>query len=120
MAPPLPPDIQQQQQSPEAAQSVFSANGLNQPASQGGAQVLQQVQAKVQELDKWATEMKTMLDQYDPSLSVLLQPIAQAGMDLAKALQQKSQQNGQARGSSVVPPNGPPNPSAGPPQPAGM
>jgi hypothetical protein len=99
---------------------VFAANGLNQPSSQQGMQALQQIQSQVQKLDEWATETKRMLDQYDPSLGVLLQPIAQAGMDLAKALQDKAQRGGMARGSSVVPPNAPPNPSAGPPAPAGM
>ncbi len=119
-APVLPPGIVQQQASPEAAQSVFSQQGLDQPKSPEGNETLQQLQQKLQELDQWASSTKTMLDQFDPSLSVLLQPIAQAGMDMAKALQEKAQRSGMARGSSVVPPNAPPNPAAGPPQPAGM
>ena len=82
--------------------------------------MLQQIMQKVQELDQWAQQMKTMLDQYDPSLSVLMQPIAQAGLDLGKAVQEKAQRSGMARGSPVVPPNAAPNPAAGPPPPAGM
>ena len=116
---PLPPDISQQA-SPEAAQSVFAQQGLNQPPNPQGAQTLQQLQQHLQALDQWAQQAKMMLDNYDPSLSVLLQPIAQAGMDLSKALAEKAQRSGMARGSPVVPPNAPPNPAAGPPMPAGM
>ncbi len=119
-AAPPPPDVARQMASPEAAQSVFAANGLNQPPSPQGAQVTQQIQGALQELDQVVTKLKTMLDQFDPSLSVFVQPRAQAGAQLAQAMQEKMQRSGAARGSSVVPPNAAPNPSAGPPMPAGM
>ena len=89
-------------------------------APQLAARQVELGQALGQALDQWAQQAKSMLDQYDPSLAVLLQPIAQAGMDLARSLQEKAQRSGMARGSPVVPPNAPPNPAAGPPQPAGM
>ncbi len=92
--------------------------GLNQP--QPGMEVVQQLGAKLQELEQWAGSMKQMLDQFDPSLSVLLQPIAQAGMDLGKALNEKAQRSGMARGSAVMPPPPAQSPAAGPPMPAGM
>lgn len=115
---PLPPEIASQA-SPEQAQSVFSQQGLGKPPNPQAIQVLQQLQQKLQELEKWAGDAKTMLDNYDPSLSVLLQPIAQAGMDLAKALTEKAKQSGAMSGSPSVPANAPQNPAAGPPMPLG-
>lgn len=119
-APPLPPDVQAQMQSPEIAQSVFAQQGLDQQQGKPGPEMLQQVLMKVQELDRWATDVKMMLDQYDPALAVFLQPIAQAGLDLGKALQERAQRSGMARGSPVMPPQPPQNPTAGPPNPAGV
>lgn len=112
---PLPPDITQQQQSPGAAASVFAMQGLNQP--QPGMEQAQQLMSMLQQLDQWAGQFKPLLDRFDPSLSVLLQPIAQAGLDLQQALQDKLQQSGMARGSPVVPPQPPQSPVAGPPNP---
>lgn len=74
---------------------------------------------KLEELEKWAGDFKVMLDTYDPSLSALLQPIAQAGMDLGKALKEKQQRSGAATGSPVVPAQPPANPAAGPQNPGG-
>ena len=113
-AAPLPPDIVQQQ-SPEQAQSVFAQQGLDQP--QQGMQVVQQIGQKLKELDQWAQQIKTLLDNFDPSLSVLLVPIAQAAQDMMKALQEKAQRSGMARGSSVMPQPPAQNPAAGPPNP---
>jgi hypothetical protein len=81
----------------------------------GGAQVAQQIQGKLQELDKWASDMKIMLDAYDKALSVFLQPIAQAGLQLTQALQEKAQRSG---GGGQPPVASPPNaggPAAGMP-----
>lgn len=119
LAPPMPQEVAGQA-SPEAAQSVFAQQGLDQGNNPQGMEALQKLLQHVQGLDQWAQQAKMMLDQYDPSLATLLQPIAQAGLDLAKALQEKAQRSGMARGSPVVPPTGPPNPAAGPPQPQGM
>jgi hypothetical protein len=114
--PPLPPDIIQQQQAPpEQQQSVFSAQGVNQP--QDGMQVVQQVMGQIQKLDQWVGETKTLLESFDPSLVPLFKPIAEAGMKLAEEIQKKAQRSGMAKGSPVVPPQPPSNPSAGPPSP---
>jgi len=111
--PPLPPDItQQQESSPEQQQSVFQAKGIGQP--QDGMQVVQQVMEQIKKLDQWVGETKTMLESFDPSLVPLFKPIAEAGMKLAEEIQKKAQRSGMAKDSPVVPPQAPPNPSAGP------
>ena len=114
--PPMPPDVAQQA-NPEVAQSIFSQQGVG-PQQNPSTEAAGQLKVKLQELEKWAGEMKRMLDTYDPSLSALLQPIAQAGVDLGKTLQEKQQRSGAATGSPVVPPQPPGNPAAGPPNPA--
>lgn len=114
MSPPLPPEIVQQGE-PEQAQSVFAQQGI-QPGGKNpeAGQAVQQVMAKMQELEAWAGSVKPLLDQVDPSLSVLLQPIAQAGMDLQKALAEKQQRSGVQRGSPVVAQTPPQSPATGP------
>lgn len=120
MAPPLPPDIVRQQSSPEEAQSVFAANGLNQPSSPQGAQQLQQLQQLLQEGEQYAKRLVEALQGYDPSLVPILQPMFVPLAKLQETLNEKAKRGGVMRGSSVVPPNAPPNPAAGPPTPAGM
>ena len=115
--PPLPPDVVQQQQNPQESQSVFAMQGVGQP--QPGMEVVQQSGAKVQELDKWAGEMKNLVGQYDPSLLPFLEQIGKAAMGLASAVQQKAKRSGVAKGSPEVPPAPPQNPSTGPAAPPG-
>lgn len=114
--PPLPPDIVQQQSSPEQAQSVFAMSNVGQP-NQEAMQPVQQITAKVQELDAWAGEMKNLVTQYDPSLLPFLEQIAKAAMGLANAVQDKAKRSGVAKGSPVVPPTPPQNPAAEPASP---
>jgi hypothetical protein len=116
--PPLPPDIVRQQQAPEESKSVFAMQGVGQP--QPGMDVVQQIGAKVQELDAWAGEMKNLVGQYDPSLMPFLEQIGKAAMGLASAVQSKAQRSGTAKGSPVVPPQPPQNPATGPMPPQGM
>ena len=112
--PPLPPDIQAQGE-PEQAQSVFNAQGVGQP--QQGMQVVQQISAQMQKLDAWVGETKNLLQSFAPSLMPLLEQIGKPAMEIVKAVQQKAQRSGMAQGSPVVPPQGPPNPAAPPPNP---
>jgi hypothetical protein len=116
--PPLPPDIQQQAASPEAAKSVFNDNGVGQPKP--GMDVMQQIVGQIQKLDSWVGETKTMLQSFDPSLVPLLEQIKGPVMQIAEQLQKKAQKSGMAQGSPQVPPQPPPNPAAGPPNPNAM
>jgi hypothetical protein len=111
----MPPEVAQQS-SPEAAQSVFMQNNVG-PQQNGATEAAAGVQASLQKLETVVGELKKQLDVFDPSLGALLQPIAQAGLDLGKALQEKQQRSGAATGSPVVPPQGPQNPAMGPPNP---
>jgi hypothetical protein len=113
----MPPDVAQQA-NPEVAQSVLAQQGVG-PQQNASTDAAGQVKSKLMELEKWAGEMKHLLDTFDPSLGALLQPIAQAGVDLGKALQEKQQRSGAATGSPVVPPQPPVNPAAGLPNPGG-
>lgn len=118
MTPPLPPEIQQQQQaSPEEQQSVFSPQAGGPKPSENGGQVIQQIQAKMQELDTWAGDAKNLIGQFDPSLMPFLEQIGKAGVQLMEAIQTKAQRSGVAKGSPEVPPQPPQNPAAGPPNP---
>src|SRR5574337_1312671 len=98
-AAPLPPQLAAQQ-SPEGAQSAFAQQGL--PKPQPGMQAVQMAMQKVQELDKWAGDMAGILQQLDPSKMPLLAPIANAGKDLIRMLQEMAQRSGMAQGSPVT------------------
>lgn len=110
-APPLPPDVQAQAASPEQAQSVF------QPQPQQGMDVVQQIAGQMQKLDQWVGETKNLLQGFDPSLLPLLEQIGKPAMAIVEAVQKKSKASGMAQGSPVVPPQPPPNPAVGPPNP---
>jgi hypothetical protein len=81
---------------------------------------MQKAQAKLQELDSWASDMKILLDSLDPSLSVFLQPIAQAGLQLTQAMQEKAQRSGGAGQSPVIPPPNVAGAAGGMPTPSGV
>jgi hypothetical protein len=118
MTPPLPPEIVQQQEAPPEEQaSAFSPQAGGPQPSKGGNQVIQQIQAKFQELDAWAGDMKNLLGQFDPSLMPFLEQIAKIATQAMTAIQSKAQRSGMAKGSPVVPPQPPQNPAAGPPSP---
>ena len=82
--------------------------------------MLQQIQGDLQNLDQLVSGLKTKLDQYDKSLSVFLQPMAQAGLELGKALEDKAKRSGMGGQQPVVPPAGPSAAAAGPPSPRGV
>jgi hypothetical protein len=113
-AAPLPPEIEQQQ-SPEAAQSVFAQQNI--PREQPPMQGVQAISGKLQELEKWVQETRVLVRQFDPNFQSFLVPIANAGAQLRDALQTMVKQSGMATGSPQVQPQPPMNPAAGPPNP---
>jgi len=74
---------------------------------------------KVQELDRWAGDMKQLLQQLHPPLMTLMQPIAQAGLDMQKALTELAKRSGMQKGSPQGAPPAAQNPAAGVPNPQG-
>lgn len=116
MAPPPPPDVASQMDSPQAAQSVFMQQGL--PQSQPGMEAVKQVTQKIKELEGWAVDMQRLIQQLHPPLMPLLQPIAQAGMDIQKAVNELAKRSGMERGSPVAEQPQPGTPASGQPVPA--
>lgn len=88
------------------------------PQAQAGMEVVQQISQKIQELDRWAQDMQRLIKTAHPPLMPLLQPIAQAGLDLQRAITELSKRSGMEKGSPEVAPMGPQNPAAGLPSPA--
>ena len=124
-APPLPPEIQDQQ-SPEAAQSVFAQQGIGAqappPAAPGGAgaQPAQMLAQQIQKLEEWLRDTMGIVKSINPALQAFLAPIANAGAEMQKAAQDMAKRSGAEKGSPVVPPPPPQNPAAGPPNPNAM
>lgn len=96
------------------------AQGLDQPQEDPAAQTVNLIMEKVQQLDPWVGDMKSLLGAHDPSLMPFLEQIGKAAMELANAVQEKASRAGIGRGSSVVPPTPPSNPGAPPPNPNAM
>lgn len=87
-SPPTPPQIRQQQQSPSPMMMAAQQQGAPQGggAGQGSAEMIGQLDQKIQELEKWTSDMNMILSSVHPPLKALLGPIAQVG----KALQQET------------------------------
>src|SRR5512146_1032397 len=79
--PPLPPDIQAQQQPMMSQFAEMRGAGMGMGA--GIPDPVALLEAKVAELESWAESTAPLLSQINPAAAALLVPIAQAG----KALQ---------------------------------
>ena len=105
--PPLPPQLaaQMQAQQPPNAAPMFQSMGaqVQDPASQ----IMKQLAA----LESWLSDTKTVLDNTNPALSVLLVPIAKSGQALAQEAQQLQQRTAGPSPpvTGSVPPNVPGN-----------
>lgn len=104
--PPLPPDIQAQQQAqPLSPVPMFSQMGAQIPDP------VSVLEAKLQQLEQWAAETAPLTNAVNPALTTLLVPIAQAGKallsEIANLRQRTSGPSPQVMGS--VPPNVPGN-----------
>lgn len=109
--PPMPPEIQAQQQQQRPVSQMFGQMGANMPDP------VSILEAQVAKLEEWAAQTAPLTNQVNPALTTLLVPIAQAG----KALQQEIQNLRQRTSgpsptvSGTVPPNLPGNMPGGRP-----
>lgn len=107
--PPLPPDVQAQQQQPAAPTFQAMGAGIPDPIA-----VLEGQMAK---LEQWASETAPLLTQLNPALGTLMIPIAQSGKamqsEIANMKQRTANPSPQVTGS--VPPNLPGNIPSGRP-----
>jgi hypothetical protein len=97
------------------------ANGIGQ--QQPGMQIVQQIQAKLQEQEAWLQDVMGMLKQIAPSLVATLAPIAEATKQMRDGLMQVAKRSGMAYGSPMMgqgPQPGAGNPGAAPPDPMQM
>lgn len=97
------------------------ANGVGQP--QPGMQIVQQIQAKIQEMEAWLQDTMGLVKQIAPPLVATLAPIAEATKQLRDGLMQTAKRSGMAYGSPMMgqgPQPGGGNPGAAPPDPMAM
>jgi hypothetical protein len=103
--PPMPPELQAQQQQMQSAAPMFAQMGSQIPDP------VAVLEAQVAKLEQWAAETAPLANQINPALTTLLVPIAQAGKALQSEIenlkQRTSGQSPQVQGS--VPPNVPGN-----------
>ena len=116
--PPPPPGIATQQEEPEPGGGVFMQPGQQgQPPGQTPGGPMAMLKQKLAELESWAGETMMIAKQANPALTAFLGPIAQAGIEMRKAIEEMEQRSGMAKGSPQVPARPPQNPAAGPPNP---
>jgi hypothetical protein len=109
--PPLPPEIQaQQQQQQQPVGHTFAQMGAMGGGS-GMPNPVDVLEGQLAKLESWAQETAPLTNQLNPALTTLLVPIAQAGKalqsEIAKLKQQTAGPSPQVMGS--VPPNVPGN-----------
>ena len=106
VGPPLPPELAVQQSPPGRAPVFMQAGEV-------GGDPVSLLEAKLAELETWASDMNTQLEIVDPPAQAFLVPIAQAGQALKNRIQQlRDRVSGGPTGGGPV---GIPNPAEGAP-----
>lgn len=80
-----------------AAQQQQAGGGGAQPGTQAaGGELVDQLDSKIKELEKWTSDVNTLVSSLRPELKALLGPIAQVGKAFQKEVAEMKQRAGQS------------------------
>lgn len=110
----LPPEIRAQGQAPQGPAAFMQAGQAAQgPGAPIGGDPIALLEQKIVELERWTSDMASLVQTIHPPAGALLVPIAQAGKAFQAQIQQLRQRMGGSAAAQVSAPR--PTPAEGAP-----
>lgn len=94
--PPQPPQVRRQQISPMMLAAAQHGSGAQPGTQQAGGELVDQLGQKISELEKWTSDVNTLVSSLKPELKALLGPIAQVGKAFQKEVMEMKKRAGQS------------------------